>query len=165
MSEVSFLSDSTFWVGTSFIIFIILAWKPLSSLLNESLNGKINDIIKTIENAKKLKDESNKILTDYQEKEQIIQQETLRIIEDAKTESKYMERQSSENLEKLLIKKKESFEQRLSQNEKNIETTIYNKIIEVAVSVTSKRIEKDLSNKKNNLIIEDSIDELRINPD
>jgi len=165
MSEVSFLSDSTFWVGTSFIIFIILAWKPLSSLLNESLNGKINDIIKTIENAKKLKDESNKILTDYQEKEQIIQQETLRIIEDAKTESKYMERQSSENLEKLLIKKKESFEQRLSQNEKNIETTIYNKIIEVAVSVTSKRIEKDLSNKKNNLIIEDSIDELRINSD
>ena len=165
MSEVSFLSDSTFWVGSSFIIFIILAWKPLSSLLNESLNGKINDIIKTIENAKKLKDESNKILTDYQKKEQIIDQETLRIIEDAKTESKYMERQSSENLEKLLIKKKESFEQRLSQNEKNIETTIYNKIIEVAVSVTSKRIEKDLSNKKNNLIIEDSIDELRINPD
>lgn len=165
MSEVSFLSDSTFWVGSSFIIFIILAWKPLSSLLNESLNGKINDIIKTIENAKKLKDESNKILTDYQKKEQIIEQETLRIIEDAKTESKYMERQSSENLEKLLIKKKESFEQRLSQNEKNIETTIYNKIIEVAVSVTSKRIEKDLSNKKNNLIIEDSIDELRINSD
>lgn len=165
MSEVSFLSDSTFWVGISFIIFIILAWKPLSSLLNESLNGKINDIIKTIENAKNLKDESNKILTDYQKKEQIIEQETLRIIEDAKTESKYMERKSSENLEKLLIKKKESFEQRLSQNEKNIETTIYNKIIEVAVSVTSKRIEKDLSNKKNNLIIEDSIDELRINSD
>ena len=165
MSEVSFLNDSTFWVGSSFIIFVILAWKPVSSLLNESLNGKINDIIKTIENSKKLKDESNKILTDYQKKEQIIEQETFRIIEDAKTESVYIEKQSSENLEKLLLKKKESFEQRLSQNEKNIETTIYNKIIEVAVSVTSKRIEKDLSNKKNNLIIEDSIDELRINPD
>ena len=165
MSEVSFLSDSTFWVGTSFIIFIILAWKPLSSLLNESLNGKINDIIKTIENSKKLKDESNKILTDYQKKEQIIEQETFRIIEDAKTESIYIEKQSSENLEKLLLKKKESFEQRLSQNEKNIETMIHNKIIEVAISVTSKRIEKDLSNKKNNLIIEDSIDELRINSD
>ena len=165
MSEVSFLNDSTFWVGSSFIIFLVLAWKPVSSLLNESLNGKINDIIKTIENSKKLKDESNKILTDYQKKEQIIEQETLRIIEDAKNESKYIEIQSSENLEKLLIKKKESFEQRLSQSEKNIETTIYNKIIEVAISVTSKRIEKDLSNKKNNLIIEDSIDELRINPD
>ena len=165
MSEISFLNDSTFWVGSSFIIFAILAWKPVSSLLNESLNGKINDIIKTIENSKKLKDESNKILTDYQKKEQIIEQETFRIIEDAKTESVYIEKQSSENLEKLLLKKKESFEQRLSQNEKNIETMIHNKIIEVAISVTSKRIEKDLSNKKNNLIIEDSIDELRINPD
>ena len=55
------MNDSSFWVATSFIIFIILVFKPLSKQLSNGLDQKINDLKKKLDESRNLKKEAEKI--------------------------------------------------------------------------------------------------------
>ena len=57
--------DATFWVAVSFVIFIILLiYFKIPSKIKSSLNESIFLIRKQIEDAEKLRDEANNILSD-----------------------------------------------------------------------------------------------------
>ena len=52
------IQDPTFWVAISFVIFILLIIKPLKKSLSSSLNDKINEFKRSIDEAKKIKSEA-----------------------------------------------------------------------------------------------------------
>ena len=61
--------DATFWVAVSFVIFIILLiYFKIPSKIKSSLNESIFLIRKQIEDAEKLRDEANNILSDSEKK-------------------------------------------------------------------------------------------------
>ena len=47
--SIEFLDDSTLWVSLSFIIFICITLKPILAQLSDSLEKKIDDLKKNIE--------------------------------------------------------------------------------------------------------------------
>ena len=59
--EIEVLNNSTFWVSLSFIIFVLITFKPLLTQLSESLDKKINDLQKNINESKQLKIEAEKL--------------------------------------------------------------------------------------------------------
>jgi F0F1-type ATP synthase membrane subunit b/b' len=56
------LDNATLWVGVSFVLFILLIFKPLLNSTNKSLDAKIISIKNKVEEAKKLNLESEKNL-------------------------------------------------------------------------------------------------------
>lgn len=59
--------DSTFWVGISFCLFVLLlVYKKVPGIVNNILEGKIKEIKNKIEDAENLKKESNHLLGKYQ---------------------------------------------------------------------------------------------------
>ena len=55
--------DSTFWVGISFCLFVLLlVYKKVPGIINNVLEGKIKEIKNKIEDAENLKKESNHLL-------------------------------------------------------------------------------------------------------
>ena len=59
--------DSTFWVGISFFLFVLLlVYKKVPGIINKILEGKIKEIKNKIEDAENLKKESNHLLGKYQ---------------------------------------------------------------------------------------------------
>ena len=52
------LSDPQFWVFVAFIIFIAAVFNPIRKILVKSLDTKIDDIKKSIDEAEQLKNEA-----------------------------------------------------------------------------------------------------------
>jgi len=64
--------DATFWVAVSFVIFFgFLIYKKIPGMIASSLDDKISEITKKIDEAEKLKLENKQLLNKYQKLKQI----------------------------------------------------------------------------------------------
>ena len=53
MIDLSILDDATIWVAISFLLFVILIFKPVKSQISDNLNKKIDDLKNKIDEAQK----------------------------------------------------------------------------------------------------------------
>ena len=156
------LDNATLWVGISFVLFILLIFKPLLNSTNKSLDEKIISIKNKVEEAKKLNLESEKIYNEI-EKDRIAGEIKIKtILENASRDAKNIEEKMNNNLDEIIKKKKNQLEQKLQQTKLKFEKEISSEILRTAIDVTKKRIINDLSDSKNNNLIENSIDEVNI---
>ena len=66
-----FLDDSTLWVAISFILFVILTIKPILSQLSQSLDKKIDDLKKNIDESTELKKQAEALYKKHLEKHRL----------------------------------------------------------------------------------------------
>ena len=156
------LDNATLWVGVSFVLFILLVFKPLLKSTNRSLDDKITNIKNKLEYAKKLNLESEKIYNEI-EKDRIAGEMKINmILENALKEAKDIEEKMKNNLQETIKKKENQLKQRLQQTKIKFEKEISSEILRSSIDVTKKRIINDLSDSKNNSLVENSIDEVNI---
>ena len=159
---MEFLNNATVWVGVSFVIFILLVLKPISKMLSDNLDLRIELIKEKINEAEKLKNEAENILSDYKSKKNKLEVEIKKMLKDAEDESSEIEKKISLELAETIKRREESYNQRLEQNKIKIQKELSNEILQAAVEVTRKRIKNDLSDHKNNLLMENSLDNIKI---
>tara|TARA_B100001093_G_scaffold509880_1_gene574747 strand:- start:239 stop:727 length:489 start_codon:yes stop_codon:yes gene_type:complete len=159
---MEFLNNATVWVGVSFVIFILLVLKPISKMLSDNLDLRIKLIKEKINEAEKLKNEAENILSDYKSKKNKLEVEIKKMLKDAEDESSEIEKKISLELAETIKRREESYNQRLEQNKIKIQKELSNEILQAAVEVTRKRIKNDLSDHKNNLLMENSLDNIKI---
>ena len=93
--------DATFWVAISFFIFFGgLVYLKVPQKINIFLTEKINEIKQELEEAEKLKEEAKNLLGNYENKVAKSQEESKKIIDQAKKES-----------EKTILEKTKKFHQ------------------------------------------------------
>ena len=114
--------DATFWVAVSFLIFIgILIYFKIPQMVNEQLNKMIFDIKNEIEESEKLRTESKTLLDNAQNKLDLANSESKKIIDQVKKDS-----------EKLVIEMNEKFH-KSSEIKKNLTQTKINQMKEGAI--------------------------------
>ena len=101
--SIEFLDDSTLWVSLSFIIFVCITLKPMLTQLSDSLEKKIDDLKKNIEESKQLKLEAEKLYKDQLEKQKDNSNLIKRIKEDTNKEIKRIKSQIEKILSKLCL--------------------------------------------------------------
>ena len=156
------LDNATLWVGVSFVLFILLVFKPLLKLTNKSLDDKINDIKNKLEDAEKLNLESEKIYNEIEKDRIAGEMKIKKILENASKEARDIEEKMKNNLKETIKKKENQLEQKLQQTKIKFEKEISSEILRSSIDVTKKRIINDLSDNKNNSLVENSIDEVNI---
>ena len=67
MIDLSILDDATIWVAISFLLFVILIFKPVKSQISDNLNKKIDDLKNKIDEAQRLKNEAEKLHREQEE--------------------------------------------------------------------------------------------------
>jgi len=103
--------DATFWVSISFFIFIgVLIYLKVPQKINLSLINKINEIKNELDEADRLKEESKKLLNNYEEKISKSQKESKNIINEAKKIS-----------ENMILEKMKKFHEVAEERKKNTE--------------------------------------------
>ena len=142
--------DETFWLAISFFIFIgILVYLKIPQKINNSLNAKINEIKKELDESEKLKEEAKSLFAGYENKIDKSKKETKEIINLAKKES-----------EDTIIEKTKKFHQIIDDRKKNIEQKIVlmkenalNDIKNISIKVSIKAVEN---------LIKDSFDKNKL---
>ena len=59
--DFNILDDATLWVGLSFVLFVLLVIKPLTSMFSQNIDAQIDSLKKEINEAKKLKIEAENL--------------------------------------------------------------------------------------------------------
>ena len=155
------LDNSTLWVSISFIIFLALIIKPASKGLAELLEERIKNVKKEIEDSEKLMIEASKVLEECKTKQYSVKKDIESMFKKADKDSENIEKKFSERVNDITNKKNKLFDQRVRQLNDRFEKEVSDEIIKNVIYVTEKRIKKNLNPKKNNLIIETSIENIK----
>ena len=155
--------DATFWVAVSFIIFLgLLLYFNIPVKIKKVLNENIGRIKNQIENAEKLKDEANDLLSDSEKK-----------LSNAKTEIKTMTSKANDDMEKLILKtnsefhkimdnRKKGAEQRIAQMKQQALNDIKLASVKIALASAENLLKNSVDKNKLEKIYQDSIEETKL---
>ncbi len=153
------LSNTTFWVWVSTILFVIIAWKKGAKPITEILDARTDRIRKELEEAEKLRVEAQEILADYQRKYRDAMKTADEIIENASERASRIEKDMLSKMDEELARKENQLVERIERAEKAAIKEIRFKAADIATS-TVKSILSSEMDKKDNELIDDAIKSL-----
>ena len=158
--ETNILDNATLWVAVSFIIFVILIFKPIKNMTLTSLDNKIAELKSQLNESKKLKEDAEKLLTEQNKKYKETLIKIKKINEDAIYESKIIKKKVEEDIKNSLLRKEKGFKQLSSQMELKVREDLKNEIIKKTIYYTEFRIKKKLNKSHNSKLISESLSKL-----
>ena len=153
-------SDPQFWVFVAFIIFIAAIFNPVRKILTISLDNKINEIKNSINQAEKLKNESQLTLSEIKKRENQVKNEIDLIYQEAKNKIILVEENSHIKLKEQIDKRNTLASAKIQQLIRDANNEILQKISQTAIAATIKILEKKLNENEKQKLIKQSINEL-----
>ena len=160
MMDFSTLNDATLWVGISFILFVLLVLRPLTSIFSKNIDLRISTLKKEIDEAKRLKIEAENMLNEHKEKEKKNTQYIEELKSQTKKETKDIEEKIKKEIELAITRKEANYELIVRQMESNLKEKLQNEIMTKTLKFTQSRIEKNISEKHNDDFIDESLKKL-----
>ena len=151
------LSDAKFWTAVAFVIFIVLTFKPVKSILIKSLDQKIKIIKNNINNAENIENDAKKILSDVKISEKNLNEKIDEFNKSTKTKIENLEKEMSSKLEQQINRKKELNELKIKQLEQEASEEIKNKTSYLAIKIVKNYLENKLDEKSKDKIFQDSL--------
>lgn len=155
--KTPFYLETEFWVAMAFFLLLIgLIW-PISKVVRSLLKAKINSVVSRIDNAVNLRDEAQKLLADYERKLISAKPEAEKIINDAMKKIEVAKEDSLLQLDKELQSQTRTVETKIDVAVNNVREEISNLICNIALKNVRKICSEELSEQKQNELIDSSI--------
>lgn len=156
------LGNPATWVSIFLFIFLgILYWANVPGLIAGALDKRSKEIRNELDEARKLREEAQSLLADYQRKAREAEQEAEGIIAQAQREAEIYAAETREKLKETLERRTKAADLKIAQ----AETQAINEVRQAAVEAATKAAEKILASKaqgeKANDLITASIDEVK----
>ena len=153
-------ADPQFWVAVSFALFIILVFKPISKILNSSLDTKIQDIKNQIQQAEKIKNEMQVEVSNIKKRQNEVKLEIKEIHNNSKDKIKILESQALVKLNEQSFKKESLAKSKIDQMTRDANIAVQQHISQTAINTSLIVLENKLSNSQKQNLINQSIKEL-----
>ena len=155
--------DATFWVAVSFVMFVILLiYFKIPSKIKSSLNESIFLIRKQIEDAEKLRDEANNILSDSEKKLSNSKKEIQNMITEANKASEKLIIKTNSDFHKLMDNKKKDAERKIYQMKEQVKSDIKNASVKIAIESVSDLLKNSIDKSKLDKILKESVEETKL---
>ncbi|MEP2943660.1 MAG: F0F1 ATP synthase subunit B [Hyphomicrobiales bacterium] len=110
--------DATFWATAAFVAFIgLMFYLKVPAKIIGSLDGRADDIRSELDEARKLREEAQALLAEYQRKRNDAEKEAEDIIESAKREADHLASESKSKLDDYVTRRTKVAEQKIAQAE------------------------------------------------
>ena len=150
-------SDPEFWVLVAAIIFVAVVWKPVRRSLIGSLDERAQRIRSELDEARQLRDEAERLLSDYQRKEREAAAEAQAIVAHAREEAERVAAQSQHDLEQALQRRHRLAEERIAQAEARALEEIRGVAVDVAIAAAREVIVAEIDERRGGALIDDAI--------
>ena len=157
---MEFLNDPTFWVLVAFMIFVVLATKPIYGLISDGLDKRADKIRNDLEEAENLRKEAQDLLASYQRKQREVIDEAEEIRQQAIAEADKLLNQGRKSLEESIERRRKLALERIAHAEIQAIDTVRAKTIDTAINITREYLINDLKGKKANELVDTAIKEL-----
>jgi F-type H+-transporting ATPase subunit b len=149
-----------FWVLVSFVIFVALAWKKVSTLIATTLDGRAERIRQELDEAQRLREDAQATLASYQRRQRDAAKETEALLANAREEAERLRQQAARDLEASLKRREAQALDRIAQAEAAAVAEVRNLTVDVAIAASRRILEAGIPAAQADRLIEQSISEL-----
>ncbi len=155
------LRDPEFWVGVGTLIFIgVLIWKKVPAMIAHSLDTRAAAIAKELEDARRLREEAEALLTQYQAKRAAADSEAAAIVTEAKAEAERFAAEARIAIKAQVERRAKQAEEKIAQAEAQAVAEVRALAADAAVAAAEKLIQSRLDDKRAADLIKRSIEEI-----
>ncbi len=130
-----------FWVAVSFLAFVgILVKMGVPSLITKALDDRADAVRKELDQARRLREEAQDLLADYQRKQRAADDEAKAIIEQARREAETMKAESAKSLKEQLERRTRLAEEKIARAEAQAVSEVRAAAVDVAMSAAESLI-------------------------
>lgn len=151
------LQDSNVWFTFSFIIFVVVFYKFAIPVVIKTLDARIEEIKKDLEESENLRIEAQEMLAQYQRKQRDALKESEKIIEKAKENAKNYKKNIEADLDAAMKRREQKLENRIERMKQDAIDEIQLYAAKLSMDAAQKIIIEELDSKTSKNLINKSI--------
>jgi F-type H+-transporting ATPase subunit b len=154
------LHSAEFWALVAFVIFVVGIFKPARRALTGALDQRIEAIRTQVEEAKRLREEAQAALANYQRKQRQATQEADAIIERAREEAERHREEAEATLKAVLKRQEAQALEKIAQAEVTALREVRETAVDLAIAATGELLSEKLKGPEGSALIDDAIEGL-----
>ncbi|RUO97304.1 F0F1 ATP synthase subunit B [Hyphomicrobium sp.] len=154
--------DPIFWVMIAFLAFIgLLVYFGVPGALGKALDARAEGIRKELDEARKLREEAQALLADYQRKAREAEKEAQSIIEQAKREAEALAADARKSLAESLDRRSKMAEDKIARAEAQALSEVRSTAVETALAAAHEILKSRATGDTGHTLVSQSINDLR----
>jgi F-type H+-transporting ATPase subunit b len=150
------------WVAVSFILFIaVLLYFKVPGTVIRALDRRAETIARELEEARRIREEAEAVLADYQRRAKNAEAEAAEIIAQAEREAEAYARETRAAFDEMLARRMKMAEDKIARAESKALDDIRSQATDLAVSTAERLIERKMTGKVADDMIEVSLDRIK----
>ena len=152
------LADPSLWVAVSFFGFVaLLVYYKVPAKIAGALDDRADQIKAELDEAKKLREDAQSVLAEYQRKQRDAQKEAEEIITQAKKEAEALAVETEQKLSEQLERRTQQAEDKIARAEIQAINEVQKMAAEMSVQAADHILRDSVSGDKANDLIKDAI--------
>ena len=151
------LHEAEFWVLVAAVVFVALAGRKVFGALASGLDARATRIRGELDEARRLREEAEKLVAEYRAKQQQAAAEAEAIVAHAKAEAERIATQSARDLELALERRQHTAEERIAQAEAKALDEVRAVAIDVAIAAAREVITAQIDERRGGMLIDEAI--------
>lgn len=154
--------DATFWAFVALVIFLaIVVYLKVPGTLGAALDKRATKIASDLEDARRLREEAQQLLAEYQRKRKEAEQEAASIIEAAKSEAGQLVAEARQKSEEFVTRRSAMAEQKIAQAEREAVNEVRAAAVDIATEAARKLLELKVDAKAGADLFKSSLSDLK----
>lgn len=157
---MEFLRDPETWIAAAFIVFFVLVSRPIGRAIAKMLDERSAKIKADLDEARRLRDEAQTLLAEYQKKQQEASRETADILTRAREEADLFRKEAGANLTAALARRERMALDKITQAEAQAVAEVRSQAVDLAVLAAQRILEQQMAGSRAGSLIDQAIAEL-----
>jgi F-type H+-transporting ATPase subunit b len=155
--------DATFWAFIGLVVFLaLITYLGVPKKVTALLDDKSKQIADELEEAKRLREEAQALLAEYERKRKAAEDEAAEIVEAAKSEADRMAEEAQNSLDELITRRTKAVEEKIAQAEAQALADVRARSADIAVEA-AKIVLADKMSEKGDALIDAAIKDVSAN--
>ena len=152
------LRMAEFWVAVAFVAFLlILAYYKVPALIAKALDDRAAAIRKELDEARRLREEAQSLLADYQKKHRNAGQEAEAIVEQARREAEAFAAETRKSLAETVERRRKQAEDKIARAEAQAVEDVRAAAVDMAIAAAEKILREKVAGAGGAALIDESI--------
>ncbi|MFO1061503.1 MAG: F0F1 ATP synthase subunit B [Dongiaceae bacterium] len=154
------LGNPEFWVLVAFVVFIVLAAKPIGRALNKSLDQRSAKIKAELDEAQSLRDEAQRLLSENQRRQREALKEAADIVAQAQGEAERLKRDAAAAFEATMARREKVAMEKIAQAEAQAVAEVRAQAVDLAMAATTRVLTQAMDERRSAALIDEAIADL-----
>lgn len=154
--------DATFWATVALFLFIaLIVYLGVPRMVTRSLDARAGRIAKDLDEARRLREEAQQLLAEYQRKRKEAEKEAQDIVAAAKREADQYVREAKKRTEDYVERRTVLAEQKIRQAERDAVNEVRSSAVDLAVAAAARIMAGKMDASASNALFEASLNDVR----